>query len=142
MPDKVKTKSPFAIVQMVFAGRPQSEFDALSAKERASFSAFLVNRILSMYPDLTDIVSQLDPFTTGLQMDPRTTYALYSSLLGGQRRKFAKYIKGKSDKVNKEEIQALMFKYEISESEAFEAHDLLSYVKPEEITRIKKLYYP
>jgi hypothetical protein len=84
----------------------KTAWSTLSESDRKSFSPYLINRWLSMHPDLIEIVDMFQQYTIG-PLSKKHVYQLYHDILPKQRM-FAKYIKGKKvDKYNPELVKFL-----------------------------------
>ena len=115
------------------------KWESWSEPDQKKFSAFIVNRWLSMRMELTEIVNELQTYTVG-QLSARDTYRLYHDLLPNSK-SFSKYIKGKSeDKYDKLLVRQIAEHYQISSAEAVEYIELMN---RESCDRIISLYgYP
>jgi hypothetical protein len=103
----------------------KTPWDRLSEADQKSFSPYLINRWLSMSPDLIEIVDMFQQYTIG-ELDRKYVYQLYQDILP-KKRFFVKYIKGKgTEKYNKELISMLANHFEIPSKEAEEYVDMLA----------------
>lgn len=103
----------------------KTPWDRLSEADQKSFSPYLINRWLSMSPDLIEIVDAFQQYTIG-ELDRKHVYQLYQDILP-KKRIFMKYIKGKgSDKYNKDLVEILCEHFEIPSREAEEYIDMLN----------------
>jgi hypothetical protein len=103
----------------------KTPWDKLSEADQKAFSPYLINRWLSMSPDLIEYVDMFQQYTIG-ELDKKHVYQLYLDLLP-KRRFYLKYIKGKSaDKYNKDLIEMLRNHFEIPGKEAEEYIDMLA----------------
>ena len=97
----------------------KTDWNSLSETDQKSFSPYLINRWLSMNPDLIEIVDMFQQYTIG-ELDRKHVYQLYQELLP-KRKMYTKYIKAKdSDKYNKELLEFVAKHYQISIREATE----------------------
>jgi hypothetical protein len=114
----------------------KTKWEDLTELDQKSFSPYLINRWLSMSPQLIEIVDMFQHYTIG-PLSKEHVYKLYYDILP-KGKFFTKYIKGKkSDKYNKELISFLAKHYQISKSESEEYIPLLS---KDEISAICKKY--
>tara|TARA_B100001113_G_C21029576_1_gene587366 strand:+ start:255 stop:668 length:414 start_codon:yes stop_codon:yes gene_type:complete len=98
-----------------------------------SFTPFMINRYLSLHPELIVLVNEVQMLNT---TNKKTLYNAYRHLLPKQSR-FAKYIKGKTTKVNTELVKIISRYFEISNSESKQYIKLLT---REELSGIVGLY--
>ena len=97
LPEKKINKAASIFDHLANITNKKTPWSSLSEQDRKSFSPYLINRWLSMHPDLIEIVDMFQQYTIG-PLDKKHVYQLYHDILPKQRM-FAKYIKGK--KVNK-----------------------------------------
>ena len=96
----------------------------LTDLDRKSFSPYLINRWLSMNPDLITFVDMFQQYTIG-PLSKKHVYQLYHDILP-KKKMFAKYIKGKKmDKYNPELVKFLANHLYTSKSEAEDYISLL-----------------
>ncbi len=89
----------------------------LSEADQKTFSPYLINRWLSMNPDLIEIVDMFQQYTIG-PLNKKQVYQLYYDILPKQKM-YTKYIKGKkADKYNKDLITFVANHIQISRREA------------------------
>ena len=114
----------------------KTDWNQLDEASQKSFSPYLINRWLSMNPDLIEIVDMFQQYTIG-PLSKKHVYQLYYDILP-KAKMFAKYIKGKKmDKYNKELVTIMGNHYQIPKSEAEEYIGLL---QKTEITDLLKRY--
>ena len=102
------------------------DWNSMSELDQKSFSPYLINRWLSMNPDLIEIVDLFQQYTIG-PLNKKHVYQLYYDILPKQKM-FAKYIKGKKlAKHNKELIKFIAGHYECSVHEAESYTDLFKH---------------
>lgn len=114
----------------------------LREMDKKSFSPYLINRWLSMNPDLIELVNYFQKYTI-TEFKPAEVYKLYFDFLPKQKLPFNKYIKGKKEtKYNKELIELLITHYQLSSDDVEEYIDLFKMTKEGviELTSIIKLY--
>jgi hypothetical protein len=103
----------------------KTPWSSLSEADHKSFSPYLINRWLSMHPDLIEVVDMFQQYTIG-PLSKKHVYQLYHDILPKQRM-FAKYIKGKKvDKYNPDLVKFLANHLQCSKSEAEEFVAILS----------------
>ena len=92
-------------------------WDTLDEASQKSFSPYLINRWLSMNPDLIEIVDAFQQYTIG-PLSKKHVYQLYLDFLP-KAKMFAKYIKGKKmNKYNKSLVTIVANHYQVSRIEA------------------------
>jgi hypothetical protein len=97
----------------------KTPWNSLTEQDHKSFSPYLINRWLSMHPDLIEIVDMFQQYTIG-PLSKKHVYQLYHDILPKQRM-FAKYIKGKKvNKYNPELVKFLAEHLRCSKTEAEE----------------------
>ena len=95
----------------------KTDWNKLDEASQKSFSPYLINRWLSMNPDLIEIVDMFQQYTIG-PLDKKHVYQLYHDILPKQRM-FAKYIKGKKvNKYNPELVKFLADHFQCSKTES------------------------
>lgn len=100
-------------------------WDSLSDIDKKSFSPYMINRFLSMSPDMIEFVDELQKYTIGM-LSPKEVYNLYLDILPKQKM-FLKYIKGDGkDKYDKKLIEYTARYYECGLVEAEEYIDILN----------------
>ena len=98
-------------------------WDKLSEADQKSFAPYIINRWLSMHPDIIETVDALQQYTIG-PLSKKHVYQLYYDILPNASVR-AKYIKGKKvNKYNKELINFLKDHYQINSREAEEYVDI------------------
>ena len=98
-------------------------WDKLSEVDQKSFSPYIINRWLSMHPDLIETIDMLQRYTIG-PLSKKHVYQLYYDVLPNANVR-AKYIKGKKmDKYNKDLVNFVKDNYQINSREAEEYVDL------------------
>ena len=95
----------------------KTDWNSLSETDQKSFSPYLINRWLSMNPDLIEIVDMFQQYTIG-PLNKKHVYQLYCDILPKQKM-YTKYIKGKKAKeYNKDLLAMLVSHYQISKRDA------------------------
>ena len=120
------------LANITWKKKPWSELTELDQK---SFSPYLINRWLSMNPDLIEIVDMFQQYTIG-PLSKKHVYQLYLDFLP-KAKMFAKYIKGKKmNKYNKDLVTVIANHYQIARIEAEQYIDLME--QSEMINLLKK----
>tara|TARA_R100000388_G_scaffold90357_1_gene71676 strand:+ start:144 stop:575 length:432 start_codon:yes stop_codon:yes gene_type:complete len=102
----------------------KTKWEDLTEADQKSFSPYLINRWLSMSPELIEIVDMFQHYTIG-PLTKEHVYKLYFDVLP-KGKFFSKYIKGKkSDKYNTELVSFIAKHFEIAKNEAEEYISLL-----------------
>ena len=102
----------------------KTKWEDLTEADKKSFSPYLINRWLSMSPQLIEIVDMFQHYTIG-PLTKEHVYKLYFDVLP-KGKFFSKYIKGKkSDKYNTELVSFIAKHYQIAKNEAEEYISLL-----------------
>lgn len=118
--------SPYQFVDILTVSkRPWAD---LSAGERKAFTPYMVNRFLSMNPELIEVVNFMQLHT----IPPQQVYQLYSGFLPSQKT-YHKYIKKSKENTNGALLKILAEVYRLSQREITEYLNII----PEE--KIKKL---
>lgn len=134
----IKEKTLFDHIHEITSIQRKDYFDILTDKEKRNWSNFMINRFLSMNYDWVELVAELDPITTGIQLRPDMVYRLLIDILP-KGRVFLKYMKAENDvKYNKTVIELLVKYYEISKKQAMEYLDIF-YSTPERLESLKKI---
>ncbi len=119
----------------------KKSWDKLSEADQKSFSPYIINRWLSMHPDMIETIDLLQRYTIG-PLSKKHVYQLYYDVLPEANVR-AKYIKGK--KVNKHNADLVKFVaeyYEISRKEAEERIDMYKHFSTgvESLTEMLRSY--
>ena len=102
----------------------KTPWTSLNESSQKSFSPYLINRWLSMNPDLIEIVDMFQQYTIG-PLSKKHVYQLYLDFLP-KAKMFAKYIKGKKmNKYNKNLVRIIANHYQIANIEAEQYIDLM-----------------
>ena len=114
----------------------KTKWESLNEADRKSFSPYIINRWLSMSPQLIEIVDMFQKYTIG-SLSKEHVYKLYYDILPKQKY-FSKYIKGKkSNKFNTELVNLLREYFQASKREI---EDLIPLLKHDDIISILKKY--
>ena len=99
-------------------------WDKLTEADQKSFTPYIINRWLSMHPDLIEIIDMFQQYTIG-PLSKKHVYQLYYEILPKANVR-AKYIKGKKqDKYNKDLVKFVKSHYQTSTREAESMIDIL-----------------
>lgn len=92
-------------------------WNTLSEGDKKSWSNYMINRFLSMNPDWTEVVNELQPITQ--MLEPKEVYKLYISILP-KGNTFLKYVKGDSNNDSFEDwlVELVARHFEVSEKDA------------------------
>lgn len=103
----------------------KTPWSQLSEMDRKSFSPYMINRFLSMNPDMIEFVNELQKYTIGI-LAPKEVYNLYLEILP-KKKMFLKYIKGDSkEKYSEKLIEYVSKYYEFGRRESIECLDILT----------------
>lgn len=103
----------------------KTPWDSLSDIDKKSFSPYMINRFLSMSPDLIEFVNELQKYTIGI-LSPKEVYNLYLDVLP-KKKMFFKYIKGDAKEKYSDTLVDYVSKYyECSKLEAKDYLDIFS----------------
>lgn len=100
----------------------KSSVDVFSTDDWKSFVPFMINRYLSLHPELIVLVNEVQMLNT---TNKKALYSAYRYILPKQSR-FAKYIKGKQDKISNELLKIVSRYFEISNRESKEYIKMLT----------------
>lgn len=113
----------------------KTKWEDLSELDQKSFSPYLINRWLSMSPQLIEIVDMFQHYTIG-PLSKEHVYKLYYEILP-KGKFFTKYIKGKkSNKYNTDLVKFIANHMQISKRESMEYID---YCKDDHIDELKSI---
>ena len=77
----------------------KKQWESFSESEQKTFNTFIINRFLSMRPEWTDMVNELQIYTMGIPLKSGDVYKLYCDIFPKESRPaFIRYIKGKKEK--------------------------------------------
>jgi len=102
----------------------KTKWEDLTEADQKSFSPYLINRWLSMSPQLIEIVDMFQHYTIG-PLTREHVYKLYYDILP-KGKFFSKYIKGKkANKFNEQLVNLIAKHFQIAKNEAEEYITLL-----------------
>ena len=129
-----KAKGLFDHINQIRDKRDPTYFDTLTDADKKTWSNYMICRFLSMQPELVEAINDLQAYQD--KLTPEQFYKLCVAVVP-KSRGFHPYIKGKSDKYNKDLVLMLSRHYQESERNAIEYLELLS---REELVSIVSLY--
>ena len=101
----------------------KKEWKQLSETDQKSFAPYIINRWLSMHPDLIETIDLFQQYTIG-PLSKKHVYQLYYDILPNANVR-SKYIKGKKvDKYNKDLVKLVTSHYNLNSQEVKEYIDL------------------
>ena len=119
---ETKTKSIFEFLSCLTDKK--TPWSKLSDMDKKAFSPFMINRWLSMSPDLIELVDTFQQYTIGV-LSKQHVYELYYEILP-KKKMFAKYVKGAgSDKYNTALVEFVAEAHQVSTREALDYVDIL-----------------
>lgn len=120
--DKPKSKSLFDHVNQIRNVKNPNYFQKLSEQDKKSFNHYMICRFLSMDPNSINESSYLTKIFD--KMDSESFYKVACAVIKSV--KFTPYIKSKNKKFNKELLEFVSRKYEVSKSDSNEYCEILS----------------
>lgn len=138
----IKSKTLFDHINAITKGTDPDYWLKLSESDKKTWSTYLVNKFLSMNMDWIEIISELEPYTTGNQLPPKLVFKLYFDLIP-KSNIYLKYVKGRLDKkFQKPLIEIIQSHFEISSKQAKEYLELYynSNEGIDEVKNILKMY--
>ena len=119
----------------------KKEWKQLSESDQKSFSPYIINRWLSMHPDLIETIDLFQQYTIG-PLSKKHVYQLYYDILPNANVR-AKYIKGKKlNKYNKDLVKLITSHYNVNSKEAEEYIDLFKHTNGgiSHLNKLLKMY--
>ena len=114
---KPKTKSLFDHVNEIRVGKNPKYFETLSDEDKKTWSNYMVCRVLSMQPDLVDVINDLQYYQD--KLTPEQFYKV--CIMATPRGKgFFPYIKNSSEKYNKSLLTLLCAHFQDSQRNVVE----------------------
>jgi len=118
-----KTPSLFDHLKQITSVQDPKYFDTLTEAGKRTWSNYMLQRFMSMNPDLIELVAELQPYTEILQ--PKEFYLVYIGLIP-RGNYWAKYIKSKKEtKYESFLIDLLVQDYSCSKTEALDYCEIL-----------------
>ena len=105
----------------------KKQWESFSESEQKTFNTFIINRFLSMRPEWTDMVNELQIYTMGIPLKSGDVYKLYCDIFPKESRPaFIRYIKGKKEKKYDEFLlETLKDYFEVGKTEISDYLDIL-----------------
>lgn len=126
--DKPNVKSLFEHLKAVTTYQDPNYWETLSDGDKKTWSNFMIQRFLSMNPDLIGLVTEIQQYTETLS--PKEFYLCYIGLIPSGNY-YTKYIKGKMDgKYEKSLVELIKQDYGCSKNEALDYCEILYSTKP------------
>lgn len=115
----------------------KTKWSELSESDTKTFSVYMINRFLSMNPDLTEFVNDLQRYSLTV-LSPKEVYSLYLDVLP-KKKLFFKYIKAsKEERYDSNLIQLISKHYECNKSESISALDIF-FMTPEYKSELRSI---
>ena len=141
-PKKPEFRTLFDHLKQITQIQDPDYFKKLTDVDKKSWSTFLLMRYLSMNENWVEIINEIQPYTTSVQLKPELVYQILIRILPPSNI-YLPYLKGKNEgKYEKELIETFMLFYSISKNEAIDYLHIL-YSKPDgikEVNRILSMY--
>ena len=103
----------------------KKEWSSLSEMDKKTFSAYMINRFLSMSATYIDLVNEVQHYTNG-QLGDKEVYNLYKDILP-KKKSFFRYIKGsKNNKYSDTVLDYLTRYFQVSRREVKDYLNLMS----------------
>jgi hypothetical protein len=118
----VKVKGLFDHVNHIREKQYPGYIDALSEADLKSWSNYMICRVLSMQPELVDVINQLQIYCS---LNPKEFYKLLIAVVP-QGRVYVPYIKKTGKKWKKELLTLLMDYYQESERNVLEYLEIMT----------------
>jgi hypothetical protein len=139
---KLKVATLFEHLRQITQTQDPDYFKKLTDADKKSWSTFMILRYLSMNENWTEIINEIQPYTTSVQLKPELVYQILIRIIPPSNI-YLPYIKGKNEgKYEKELINTFMLFYSISNREAIDYLNIL-YSKLDglkEVRRILSMY--
>jgi hypothetical protein len=124
MATELPAKAASLFDHLSFITDKKRKWETLTEADQKSFSPYLINRWLSMTPELIEYVDMFQRYTIGL-LATKDVYKLYYDFLP-KKKFFSKYVKGKKhSEYNEDLIRIVQEHLQISELEATDYVEIL-----------------
>ena len=121
--DKPKVKSLFEHLKAVTTYQDPNYWETLSEGDKRTWSNYMIQRFLSMNPDLIGLITEIQQYTEILK--PKEAYLCYIGLIPSGNY-FTKYVKGKAEgKYEKFLLDLVKQDYGCSNNEAIDYCEIL-----------------
>ena len=118
---KEKRATVFDWINELFVGK--RDWDGFKDVDKKKFSAFMVNRYLSMSEDFLPFVNYFQKYTTEV-MPAKSVYQFYCNLLP-KKKTYLKYLTGNKYKIDDAVYECLVKYFEVSKKQALEYYRLM-----------------
>lgn len=129
-----KAKGLFDHIKQIRETRNPNYFETLTDADKKSWSNYMICRFLSMQSDIIDVINDLQAYQD--KLTPEQFYRVCITVIP-KSRAFFPYVKGKSEKYNKDLLAVLARHYQESERNVVEYLQLLS---DSDVANIVSLY--
>lgn len=134
--EKSATKSLFDHINHIYEQQSRNYFDNLTDGDKKSYSAYMVNRFLSMNVHQLPLVNEIQRYTI-----PAEAHYLFYATTVARGRQFNKYVKSKSeDKYEQWLVELVAKHFEVSQSEAIFYLDIYYQKGTDELRSICEAY--
>jgi hypothetical protein len=106
------------------------KWEDFTEEECKSFNVYMINKFISMKPEYTDVVNQIQHYTGDLSA--QTIFNFYYNLLP-KKKTYFKYIKGNKVEIDQNIVDILCLHFECGEKHILEYMNLLSSEQIKEI---------
>lgn len=120
----VKTINCFDLVKIMTS--TERKWSDLNDAEKKATEPFMIIMILSMHPDLLEIVNEFQRYAISSELKPKDVYSFFNDILP-KRSYYSPWVKGKNESsYSSVLIDVVSAEYECSKSQANEYLDLLT----------------
>lgn len=134
--EKSTTKSLFDHINHIYEQQSRNYFDNLTDGDKKSYSAYMVNRFLSMNIHQLPLVNEIQKYSL-----PAEAHYLFYATTVARGRQFNKYIKSKAEeKYEKWLVELLAKHYGVSQAEAIFYLDIYYDKGTDELRQICESY--
>jgi hypothetical protein len=130
----MSSKTVFDHVNSIYTDKDSSYLDGLSKTERAQYTKFMVNRIVSMNPSQLPVVNEVQMYSK----IPDNNHYMFLSDMTPRRKQFNKYIKSKKNIYPDWLIELVKTYYSVSRRESVE-YLMLFFSSPDRFARLRNL---
>ena len=119
----IKPVSVFDLVKIMTS--TERKWSDLNDAEKKATEPFMIIMILSMHPDLLEIVNEFQRYAISSDLKPKEVYSFFNDILP-KRSYYSPWVKGKNENAYSNVlIDVISAEYECSKSQAYEYLDLL-----------------
>jgi hypothetical protein len=120
----IKPVSVFDLVKIMTS--TERKWSDLNDAEKKATEPFMIIMILSMHPDLLEIVNEFQRYAISSDLKPKEVYSFFNDILP-KRSYYSPWVKGKNENsYSSVLIDVISAEYECSKSQAYEYLDLLT----------------